>query len=129
MATGVCFLPPIKRSLILLLSTVLTGCSFYESSGRKFLEAEGQSFAQNGASSAFTGCGQKSPTRSSDWTLFEKTKDADVYQSDSGGYQLLVEPVPGNDTQCLFKFSSAQEMYKESASAIYISLHQSPASN
>jgi len=114
---------------MLILIPLLSACSLYESSGRKFLEQEGQSFAQNGATSAFAGCGKKTAARSSDWTLFEKSNDADVYQSENEGYQLLVEPVVNNDVQCLFKFQSAAEMYQDSASAIDISLHQSPAVN
>jgi hypothetical protein len=87
-----------------------TGCSVYESDGRKFLERNLDSIGVS-VQSNLTRCDHE-PTQES-WTLLEERADSVVYSSDEEGFRLKITTTLDPAFNCYFKFSSAQEMYEK----------------
>lgn len=104
---------------------MLSGCSVYESDGRKYLEQTGLTFSHKSGQSAYIACSTEVPE--GNWVAFEKTENAQLSTNDSENFELLVTPIGLNAINCYFKFSSAREMYENSSSAEDFCLHQSPA--
>jgi hypothetical protein len=112
---------------LILLTSLLTGCSLYRSDGRIYLENNGVQLANIAvANGDFAGCSKQPPT--TDWVPFENNDEASVFSAENGEFDLRVVRTSDPEYSFYFHFTSAQEMYAKSASAIDISLHQSLAS-
>lgn len=101
------------RHLILSISGLciitFTGCSVYESDGRKFLERRLDSIGVS-VQGNFTHCDHET---TESWTLLEKREDSWAYSSDDDGFALKVATTEDPTFNCYFKFNSAQEMYEK----------------
>jgi hypothetical protein len=120
-----------ERGLVLKLIALtaifilLTGCSLYESDGRKYLEAGGITFYnKTKPASAFVSCSTEAPSAA--WVPFEKNDLGQFSSSESENFEILVTPVSTTPYNCLFRFASAQEMFENTSGAMDYCLHQSP---
>ena len=110
----------------LILAVTLSGCTVYESDGRKYLESNAYSCCAAGLH-ADTPTAQKillrcdHSTQSESWQLSEKTQLAEVYRN---GLDLRVRPF--NDTQfnCDFHFADESDLESKTASAIDLTILQ-----
>jgi len=100
--------------LPLLLAGLTSGCSIYQSDGRKILE---KNLATIGVTvqANFQGC-DRLPTHR-EWTLLERREDSSVYSLDEDGYVLRVVPTTDETFNCYYGFNSAQEMFEKVSAA------------
>ena len=114
-----------KISWLIISISLLTGCSLYESQGRKFLESQAIEFASSAAYANLLNCDTAPSTTA--WILFEKNDRAELFTTDNESFELRVTPVLRKQFSCYFRFGSAQEMYEKSSAATELTLHQSLA--
>jgi hypothetical protein len=120
------------------LAAVLTGCSVYQSDGRKFLESQAIQFSE--ARANLTSCGSN-PVNAEKWNSLEKEDRAEILVATGDSFELRIVPVPratahdevsapANSPEqpfsCEFRYNSAQEMYEKMSPAIEFCLHLSP---
>lgn len=103
-----------------LLLLTLTGCSLYQSPGRKFLENQAFEFSGASAKAHLQACQQDATTTG--WIEFSTNVRAHVFSKDSGAYELRVIPADATvlsmqPYSCDYKFSSAQEMFEKASAA------------
>jgi hypothetical protein len=105
---------------------LISGCSIYESDGRKFLEDNAIQLHDGTLSSSnVKGWGPTDSTTA--WVSLEKTPQAEALVNEGSGFELQVTPLAQSQSSCFFQFSSEQERNEKLAAAIDYSLHQSPA--
>jgi hypothetical protein len=112
---------------LIALGFQLGACSVYESGGRKTLEKQAFEIAGVGAQENLTACGY-TPAKAGHWMLIQTTDEAKLYAREADTYELRVTAKStGPNIACLFHFSSAQELYQRSQSALELTLlHLSP---
>ncbi len=86
-----------------------TGCSVYQSDGRKILERNLSSIGVT-VQAQFTGCNHDLPQH--DWSLLENHADTRLYSSESQTFALRVTATEDESFSCYYTFSSAQDMYE-----------------
>lgn len=113
------------RSLALtIVGFCLTGCSLYESAGRKFLEKNAYEFAGVTAMANQQSCQGERATAA--WVQVNETSLAHVYVHDQGdNFEMRIVPSENNvEFSCDYQFASAQEMFDKTAAAIDLTLVQ-----
>jgi hypothetical protein len=103
---------------------MLSACSIYESQGRKFLEENASTSGCPSCVSAqanLLSCDRNPSTTA--WTPLESNPRANLWASEGENFELRVSPTDDTEYNCYFRFSSAQEMYAKSDSAIALTLH------
>ncbi len=106
---------------ILGLAFALSGCSLYQSDGRKTLEKNAIGLAS--AQANFISC-QAEPL-GPEWLKVSQTEEAEVFASEKEDFALTVAPsLSAMPFNCLYRFSSAQEMIERTDSAIEITVHE-----
>lgn len=114
----------LSRFPLLISVSLLTGCSVYQSDGRKFLEKQAFEFAGVNAAANVTNCGYASSevinqtSEAKLWTLSEKGENTETYVSESTEFAMKVLTTGESPSYgCDFQFSSAQEMIEKSKDA------------
>jgi len=102
-----------------------TGCSVYQSEGRKYLEKQAFEFAGVAATENLLACDYSGVDAS--WVLTEQTEQTDIYVSENQDFKMKVQVQRANGDLspsygCGFQFGSAQEMYEKSADAAALTL-------
>jgi hypothetical protein len=121
-----------------ILAAILTGCSVYQSDGRKFLESQAIQFSE--AKANLTSCGSN-PVNAEKWNFLENEDRAEIMVATGDSFELRVIPIlrapghsevstPANRSEqpfsCEFRYNSAQEMYEKMSPSIEFCLHLSP---
>lgn len=98
----------------------LTGCSLYQSSGRKALEKNAIGLAT--AAANMTSCQNSLP--GTEYLKVSENEDASVYASEREDFAMAVVPSSKTATpySCNYRFSSAQEMIERTDSAIELTI-------
>ena len=104
----------------------LTGCSLYESDGRKFLETSSYTFAGVAAQST---CSQESPQDKGNrqWVELSNTDDARVLAHENDSYELRVIPshqTGAKEFGCTYPFATAQDLYRMTPDAVRLTIQK-----
>lgn len=108
----------LRGFFILALSIGLSGCSLYQSSGRKALEKNAIGLAT--ASANMTSCQNSLP--SAEFLRVSENEEAAVYASEREDFTMAVVPAGKAPYSCNYRFSSAQEMIERTDSAIELTI-------
>lgn len=101
------------------LSIGVSGCSLYQSSGRKALEKNAIGLAT--ASANMTSCQHSFP--SAEYLKVSENEEAAVYASEREDFAMAVVPLKtGASYSCNYRFASAQEMIERTDSAIELTI-------
>ena len=84
---------------------LLTGCSIYESQGRKFLESQALEYAGVSAQDNLQSCDHEQTA--APWVLLQRDENAEVLALDGAGYEMRVVPNEDPTFACQFRFVSS----------------------
>ena len=107
----------LRGIFILALSIGFSGCSLYQSDGRKTLEKNAIGLAT--AQAYMTGCEWSLPA--AEYLRVSSNDDAAVYASEREDFSMAVVPADA-PYSCNYRFTSAQEMIELTDSAIEVTL-------
>lgn len=118
-----------------MISLIVSGCSAYQSEGRKFLEGQAFEFAGVQAQANLQQCSFE--LEDATWTFVRSTPEADVFARDVDGvYQLHVKSKAETPSfGCDFAFATVEERFTKSEDAVdltlqnYVSLPKASVSN
>jgi hypothetical protein len=108
--------------LFVCLFLGLSGCSLYQSDGRKFLEKQALQFSRAAAAN-LQSCG--AGALSEEWLKTSEDERVEVYASDARDFALRVVPRTSDGVySCTYQFESVQEMIERTDSAGDLTLEQ-----
>jgi hypothetical protein len=100
----------------------MSGCSLYQSDGRKFLEKQALQFSRAAATN-LQSCGAE--PLSEEWLKTSEDERVEVYASDARDFTLRVVPRTTDGVySCTYQFASVQEMIERTDSAVDLTLEQ-----
>ena len=111
-----------KHFFLVCSLAAVTGCSLYESDGRKFLESNAFGYAGVGAQANLQGCNR--PENQTNWVLMSQDDRAELYSAESETYQMRVALKDNSNFNCDFSFKSAREMFDKTNEAEDLTVHQ-----
>ncbi|MGE3760454.1 MAG: hypothetical protein AB7H97_22000 [Pseudobdellovibrionaceae bacterium] len=109
----------LRGFFIFVAAVGLSGCSLYQSSGRKALEKNAIGLAM--ASANMTGCQNSFPA--AEYLKVSENEEAAVYASEREDFAMAVVPLSiSTPYSCNYRFNSAQEMIERTDSAIELTI-------
>jgi len=108
-------------SFLFLALLISTGCSVYQSDGRKFLEKQVADFSGVSAQQNLFSCEDASTSTTDQWIVWRQESNSELYRNPSDPQLLRVMVMPAHT--CDFRFLSDEELNQKIPSAIEITWH------